>query len=406
MKDKKEIFVRVIKILSFAAKFFCCIFLYMWIQQICGIFLARQTENMVFYSVSSAPFGCLIVGFLSFYSLVRYSILFDNEIRGSYIKKHETINTIKEKISFVWGFRQFRIVTLIVAILLVITPFDLWCPLLNTVELKVLGTLLSKVLLLPLVFVLLSLIAYIAIKSAMSFWEGDLFLPKNKRFNYGLSSYLGKMATLILAYTMGTVIFMIVFDQVLTTVVLNVKKFNVNSIINITNVVVLFGVIPFLIKLFASLLKRRKFFSRLKRVCKEHDCSLSKIKRPYASLFKQKREANFDFELDGVKYAVRMLRAKNRYTPIFMYESGQGAYVTIVKFSKVELFRFYSWFDFSFDAAPDVKKLLVINPVPQRIFVEFEGRDVLIDNNDRVGEYKIFSGTALVNSIDRHCLHK
>ncbi len=50
--------------------------------------------------------------------------------------------------------------------------------------------------------------------------------------------------------------------------------------------------------------------------------------------------------------------------------------------------------------------ILIINPIPKTVNVSENGKTALIDNGDRVGEYKIYSATALVNAIDRNCLDR
>ena len=81
-----------------------------------------------------------------------------------------------------------------------------------------------------------------------------------------------------------------------------------------------------------------------------------------------------------------------------------AAHENVIKVKKTELFRVRSWFEYDFSA--NAKKLLIINPIPKTVSASENGRISLIDNGDRVGEYKIYSATALVNAIDRNCLDR
>ena len=162
--------------------------------------------------------------------------------------------------------------------------------------------------------------------------------------------------------------------------------------------------IPFFYRHISALSKRRKFIKNLIRVCDEYHCSLSPIRRPYASLFKLKSGYDFDFERDGVIYACKLLYSKNKLRPMTFFDGGKGAHEKIITVKKTELFRIRSWFDYSFDS--DGKKLLIINPIPKKLMISDHGKVALIDNGDSIDGYKIYSASALVNAIDRNTLER
>lgn len=177
-----------------------------------------------------------------------------------------------------------------------------------------------------------------------------------------------------------------------------------NTIWLICILAIIFIVVPFFYKHISAILKRRKFIKNLIRVCDEYHCSLSPIRRPYASLFKLVRGYDFDFERNGVKYACKMLYSKHRLRPMTFFDGGKGAHEKIIKVKKTELFRIRSWFEYSFES--DAKKLLIINPIPKILMVNDHGRTALIDNGDKIEGYKIYSASALVNAIDRNTLER
>ena len=166
----------------------------------------------------------------------------------------------------------------------------------------------------------------------------------------------------------------------------------------------LFIVVPFFYKHISSIIKRRKFINNLVRVCDEYRCSLSPIRRPYASLFRVKSGYDFDFERNGKRYACKLLYSKHRLRPMTFFDGGKGANELIIKVKKTELFRIRSWFEYSFES--DAKKLLIINPIPKILMVNDHGRTALIDNGDKIDGYKIYSASALVNAIDRNTLER
>ena len=167
---------------------------------------------------------------------------------------------------------------------------------------------------------------------------------------------------------------------------------------------VVFFVLPFLYKHISAISKRRKFIKNLVRVCDEYHCSLSPIRRPYASLFRLKSGYDFDFERNGRRYACKMLYSKNKLRPMTFFENGVGAHEKIITVKKTELFRIRSWFEYSFES--DGKKLLIINPIPKKLMISDHGRVAIIDNGDSIDGYKIYSASALVNAIDRNTLDR
>ena len=177
-----------------------------------------------------------------------------------------------------------------------------------------------------------------------------------------------------------------------------------NTIWLICILAVVFIVLPFLYKHISAVFKRRKFIKNLVRVCDEYRCSLSPIRRPYASLFKLTPGYDFDFERNGKRYACKLLYSKNKLRPMTFFDGGKGAHEKIITVKKTELFRIRSPFDYSFEA--DAKKLLIINPIPKKLMVNDRGKVAIIDNGDSIDGYKIYSATALVNAIDRDTLDR
>ena len=45
-------------------------------------------------------------------------------------------------------------------------------------------------------------------------------------------------------------------------------------------------------------------------------------------------------------------------------------------------------------------KILIINPVPKKLFCHFGNKIAEIDNGDRVGDYKIYTATAFIRAIE------
>ena len=370
----------------------------------CGtveFFLLRNNESAIIKT--ALPYVGTIVVLLSFFSIVRYAVLFDREMREAYMKQHESIESFSEKIRYFFGYKKIKIAFCAVFVIYWICPID-WCP----VRYAMFGVretvFTDKLILFPFVAVALGIIAVRAHISALNFWSEDVFITRHRRFNYSYANYAKKTLVMTAAYIFGSIIFIYGAKTVLESLILNVAYFNRRSLISITTLVVCFLVIPFIFRNIGALIKRKKFIKKLRAICDEYRCSLSEIKHPYKSLFKKYNEYNFEFERDGKTYTCKFLSSKHRLRPMTFYEDGIGAVAKVIRIKKTELFRINKYFSYSFES--EGKKLLVINPVPKMLYISERGQTLLIDNGDRVGEYKIYSGTALINAIDRNTLDR
>jgi hypothetical protein len=111
--------------------------------------------------------------------------------------------------------------------------------------------------------------------------------------------------------------------------------------------------------------------------------------------------------------------------------NGTAAFLVKIRFLRLVLFSYTKSFDFSYEA--DCKKVLIINPIPQRVLLpraEFsdllDERSMLtgrtarraivtevsnkstdsheLDNGDIVGGYEIYSARAFLNALERDCI--
>lgn len=172
-------------------------------------------------------------------------------------------------------------------------------------------------------------------------------------------------------------------------------------------------------------------------LCKKHLLKLSDVKRPYRSLFRNKGDVNFTLTVNGKRYDCKMIAAVTYGTTMILSEDGtaaiehslglrQGGIRTVghglfgngANFSqtqtggvsgyyrhrKVELYRFTTRLDFSFDS--EYTKILIINPVPFEIMAGDTYRSRYIDNGDFVGEYLVFSASGLLGALERGCIDR
>ncbi len=345
------------------------------------------------------------VTFFLLFSLMRFSVLFDREMRERFFSDGDGIYSPSEHIRYLFSFRKTYI-GLGTALLVFFTVnterlskpiFDLF--------IKTEPNFLYKLLLLPIFSVIIFAIYYFASRSAARYWYEDRKRMHETKMKYTLPTRISKMIVMVIAYTFGASLLANLTYRV-SSVFLNNSAVLLSSKVlwMIYILFVVFVIVPYVSRQLGAIFKRRKFIKNLTAVCDKYNCSLSKIRRPYASLFRLKSGYDFDFEHNGKKYACKMLYSKHKLRPMTFFDGGMGAHETIINVKRTELFRIRSWFEYSFEA--DAKKLLIINPIPKKLMINDHGRVALIDNGDSIAEYKIYSATALVNAIDRNTLER
>ncbi len=352
------------------------------------------------------PYVATPVIIMLFYSVVRSGVLFDFELREKYIEKHDSINTLASKLKLFFGMKYTVVATILFLLLLWLLPTKLWCPLHLVFLVEGEGNTAFSLISFGVALVLTFLLGIKAVTSAMNFWMENLLYSKKARFKYTLSGYILKHLELLLAYIVGGSL-ALAFTCTAGVDIINFVINNFSTLFGLFTLCfhVLF-IFPKVTKRIVSVCKRKKFLRELEAVCSEHHCSLSTIEKPYKSLFKNyEDEYNFDFERGGKVYACKLMSTKHRLRPMTFFDDGAAAISKIIKVKKVELFRINKYVKYSYEAEGK-EKLIVINPIPKTLFISDRGGEKLIDNGDRVWDYKVYSASALINAIDRNCLDR
>ena len=167
---------------------------------------------------------------------------------------------------------------------------------------------------------------------------------------------------------------------------------------------------------------RRRFLKRLKKLCREENITISEIKRPYRSLFTQKRsDFQFTVEMNGKTYACKMLGAMSKNMPMLFCDKETGYVKYGYTFHGKETVFWRSWFTHGFEAPSADQKILIVIPAPRRMFavhmhtlfatdnVTFisEGKgERPLDNASVLYDVTVFSGSGFINALKRDCLDK
>ena len=190
---------------------------------------------------------------------------------------------------------------------------------------------------------------------------------------------------------------------------------------------VLLGIIGiltvYLVLLYARAIRiRRKFLKRLKKLCREENITISEIKRPYRSLFTQKRgDFQFTVEMHGKTYACKMLGAMSKNMPMIFCDKETGYVKYGYQFRGKETVFWRAWFTHGFEAPVADQKILIVLPAPRQMFAvqmhtlfatdnvtfisEGKGQRPL-DNASVLYDMTVFSGSGFINALKRDCLDK
>ena len=397
-KSYKKIVKYVLLFAECAANFLIYAFI---TYSLCNVDVREMSQNK--NGIDLSPYIGLLLTFLVSYSLLRFSVLYDREMREKFLSDGNGVYTLKEHFKFLFSFERTWILIAFSVLAFIILPTEIAVCSIYKLLIKKTTGILFGIAVSPLFALAVFIIYFIASRSAAHYWIEDSRQLKSEKFSYSLFSRIKVFFTLLFAYYLGGRLMIYLFYQISGFAILNSHMMiSQKTVWAIGIIAFVFIVIPFIAKHIGALIKRRKFIKDLVRVCKENRCSLSEIRAPYLSLYKNMHGYDFDFELDGTKYACKMLSTRHRLRPITFFDGGMGAHEKIIRVKKTELFRIRRWFEYSFES--DAKKIIVINPIPKILSVNDKGRVAAIDNGDSVDGYKIYSATALVNAIDRKTL--
>jgi len=178
----------------------------------------------------------------------------------------------------------------------------------------------------------------------------------------------------------------------------------------------------FLLFYVRALRLRVRFISRLKKICREEGAELSRVTRPYFSIFERRNGGyHFTVKVNGKIYACKMLCAIFKGVPMIFCDKESGYFKFGFQVRKNDLVVFRDWFTHGFEAPNADHKILIVNPAPKfmraiQLYTAFssektkfvtEGKhERLLDNASAVYDTAVFSGSGFLNALKRNCLDK
>jgi hypothetical protein len=151
-----------------------------------------------------------------------------------------------------------------------------------------------------------------------------------------------------------------------------------------------------------AFLARRKFVSRLEKMSRREPV---KVNHPYRSVISLKEGvSDFAVESKGKKYTCKLISTHNPLAPLYVGSDGIYRIVHRIHLRDFEFFRWEKEGSFAFEG--EEQKVLIINPVPRKVFGSHLDKTWPLDNGDRVGEYRIYTASAFLNALERECLDR
>lgn len=149
---------------------------------------------------------------------------------------------------------------------------------------------------------------------------------------------------------------------------------------------------------------RARFLKNLKRTCRTYGFTCSKIKRPYASLFRMRDEISFTLHANGKIYDCKLFASVRRHCPLFFHEDGIVHCTHSLRFRRVEYLCWSTRYDFSFES--EHEKVCIVSPVPATVYAGDERWHRPIDTGMAVGGYRIFSSSGFIGALTRDCIER
>ncbi len=196
--------------------------------------------------------------------------------------------------------------------------------------------------------------------------------------------------------------------------------FNAKDTAVIISIVLLVVAIVLVLKYWRVFSKRRKFIRKLKKFCKKHKYRLENESNMLKSAFKSYDGANFVINANGKRYACKLLASKNKANPMYFTENGELYEVKVKSFTflgnvrgmggaaanlgSINISKKATVSSFAFES--ELPKIVIVNPIPVKIYAGHPDYSMAIDAGSKVGDYRIYNATGFMNAVERDCVER
>ncbi len=238
--------------------------------------------------------------------------------------------------------------------------------------------------------------------SAEKFWTESRKILQNRVPDHGdlIKNLISQTATIVVVYSVGVMAALFALSMCLTTIV-----YLSMAMPWFVGIIVALIVFLFILGYYLAIVKRKKFFKNLRKICAYKNITLSKVKNPYRSIFIPRAPCVFSImDERGDMHDCRMITGIFKQRNVYLFSDGMG-YVEI-NFALKGMTLYTGYRKFKYDISGNNKKILIVLPSPQKLFVTDGSNHHLVDSGDKVGQYRIFGGTGFINAVDVDCLDR
>ena len=151
-----------------------------------------------------------------------------------------------------------------------------------------------------------------------------------------------------------------------------------------------------------ALSARRRFFRKLAQICREERLEMSKPSHPYSSVFVPKDGISFRIFTAKGAYACKLICSTRRKTPLFFDEDGYASYDIAYGLFGLDFFTDTISARYTFET--NDKKLLIISPEVDNVYVTDGKAKRRLESGDRFMEYLLYDGEGFLNAVRRKVL--
>ena len=152
-----------------------------------------------------------------------------------------------------------------------------------------------------------------------------------------------------------------------------------------------------------AMLKRRTFIAALRELCKKKSATISDIQKPYLSIFTQHKGVDFTIECNGRMYDCKFVSSVFKSSPIAFADTGKGIRQDVLRVFRVNVLHMNTLIDFRMEGQG--KKIVIVLPVPERIYVSVDGSTPCpADTGEVFGECTLYNATGFLGALERDIL--
>ncbi len=379
---------------------FAKFFLFHWlISQVVFVFAMVDDPYLTATEpyINERLFAWLSVGMLvlSFSSMIRIALQYEVPLQKVYLQ-NQPINFIsKWKVLFCHS--PFWIRAGIYCVLFCILPFDSF-PALKLLGNHYFGNAYGKLLTGLCIGVILLGITFFSFSSVCWVWK------QRVEPEFPHKTYNKKFRIICAAYLIGGIALSYLAPQIIPLFVNLPKLLGDPSAWKVFVWILLILITLIVVRYAGIVLRRRKFLRRLESVSREGHHRLSKVRKPFASLFFNYGGESFSVHCNSTDFSCKMLCGRKSKQPLVFTEEGTMEFVKTVQILGYELFQYKKTFDFGYSS--EDKKILIINSVPQKMLLLWENKHISLEDGDRLGDYILYTEQSFLNALERECLYR